>query len=79
MSVLAGRPVLPCVKVPLPEPDARPLPVGLGEVPQTVPRSVTATPPSLETVPPNVAVVSVTAENVGADTVAFVVNELSPE
>ena len=49
-----------------------------------MPRSVTVAPPSSETVPPSVAVVSVTAEKVGEVTVGAVgagsvVNELFAE
>lgn len=64
-----GKPVLAWENVPVPEPSDTLLPVGEDEVPQTVPRSVTVAPPSLDTVPPNTAVVSVTDANVGVSTV----------
>ncbi len=43
-----------------------------GEVPHSTPRLVTAVPLSLVTLPPSVAVVSVTSANVGAVTVGAV-------
>ena len=75
--MLAGRPVLPWVKVPVPKPSDSELPVGLAERPHTVPRAVTAAPPPRATVPPRVAVVSAIVETVGADTAARVVKVLS--
>lgn len=57
------------LKVPVPEPSVTLLPVGDAEVPHTVPRLVTVAPPSAETVPPRMAVVSVTDVKVGVSTV----------
>ena len=60
------------VKIPNPDPSDKILPVGLGEVPQTVPRSVITPPPSPVTVPPKTAEAVVTDAKVGASSVGGV-------
>ena len=79
-----GRLLRRWLKDPVPEPSDNALPVGFVEVPHTVPRSVTVAPPSSETVPPSMAVLSVTEVNVGVSTVGgsgagSVVKEPSPD